>query len=56
MMYQRFKDNVFFVNYTISVMRFYLIASVTSVKVTTLNTVCWSYVKNGHLWLVRERI
>ena len=40
MMYQRFKDDVFFVNSIISVMSFYLIASVTSVKVATVNTVC----------------
>ena len=53
MMYQRFKDDIFFVNYIISVMSFYLIASVTYV---TVNTVCWLYVKNGNLWLIKERI
>ena len=56
MMYQRLKDDIFFVSYMISVMSFHLIASATSVKVTTLNTVCWSYVRNGNLWLIKEKV
>lgn len=47
MMYQRFKDDmsVMIVNYIFLVMIFYLIASVTFVKVYNTHTVCWPYVK-----------
>ena len=56
MMYQGVKGNVFFINYIVSVISFYLSATVTWVIVTTLNTVCWPYVKNENLWLIKERI